>query len=94
MQLGHRVGAGALQAFGAGPAAAFGHRLGEGGEQHGQPQPGGDGEGEGGRLAGDEVLDADDGDQHRDDFGDEDHRVAHQRDGVEFGEGIAARRGG
>ena len=87
-QPGHRVGAGALQAFRPGAAAAFGHGLGEGGEQHRQPQPGGDGDGEGRALATGDVFDADDGDHDRDNFGDEDHRIAHQGDGVEFRKGI------
>ena len=50
--VGHRLGPGLAQRRGLRLAAALGHRLGEVGEQHGEPQPGGDEAGEEVLLAG------------------------------------------
>ena len=56
--------------------APFGDRLGEIGEQHREPQPGGDLAGERRRLRRYEIADEQHGDERRHDGGDEDHRVA------------------
>ncbi len=79
-------------------AAPFRHRLGEIGEQHGEPQPGGDLPGEeraradDGLAADEEVAQEEDGAEHRDDLDHEHDGVLDQRTRVELAEGGADRR--
>ena len=74
--LGLRLGARLAQRRRLRLAAAFRHRLGEVGEQHGQPQPDDDLEGEAEMsAAGPEVAQEDHGGERRDDLDDEHHRV-------------------
>ena len=88
---GRRVGAGLAQRVGLRLAAPFGHRLGEVGEQHGEPQP---------RRRRDRRtrslgrcccaksrMNKERG-QHRADLDDEHHRVAHHRARVELPERV------
>ncbi len=74
----HRLPAGPAQCVGLGLAPPFGHRLGEVGEQHREPQPDGHGTGEhgvgGGR--GTDVDEEQDGGEHGTYQHDEHHRVA------------------
>ena len=82
---GGRVGARPPQRVGLRLAAAFGHRLGEIGEQHGEPEPGGD-------LAGkrrdaivrDEVADEKDRHHGRNNLGHEDDGVLGERARIEL----------
>ena len=76
---------GAAQGVGLRLAAALGDGLGEIGEQHGEPQPGRDLAGEAAlRRCEHESRSEEHGDHGRDDFGDEDDRVAWQRRGSSF----------
>ena len=74
-------------------APAFGHRLGEVGEEHGEPQPQGDEAGEhvlvGG--GGPEVPDEEDGGEHRPDLDHEHDRVADHGAGVQLDEAVLDR---
>ena len=92
--LGARLLPGAAQGVGLRPAAPFRDRLGEVGEQHGEPQPGGDLAREQRRPAGRQIADEEHRHQRRHDRGDEDHGVLDQRARVELAEGVrtAARR--
>ena len=79
------LGAHRAQRVGLGLAAALGDRLGEVAEQHGQPQPDRDREGEPARLvAADDPRDRDD---HRADLDHEHDRVAQHQPRVELAEG-------
>ncbi len=71
-------------------SAPLRQRLGEGAEQHGQPQPRDELREEAGRhlLAADRE---EQGEQQRDAGGDEQHRVLHQRARIELAEGVADR---
>ena len=87
--LGPRVAAGLAHGVGLGLAAALGDRLGEIGEQHGEPEPGRDLAGEQGLpVAGDEIAEEQERDAERHDLGDEDHRVPGERPRVELAEGL------
>ena len=90
--LGARLLSGAAQGVGLRPPAALGDGLGEVGEQHGEPQPGGDLAGEQRRLTCRQITDEQHRHQRRDGGRDEDHRVPHQGARIELAEGIAARR--
>ena len=79
---GHGVLLGPAQGVGLGLAPALGHRLGQVGEDHGQPEPDGDQPGEHGR-----VPDRQDRGEHRADLDDEHHRVAPQRGRVQLAHG-------
>ena len=83
-ELCHRIRARPAHAFGARPATALGHRLGEGREEHSEPEPNGDGERKGRAMTVEDALDAHDRCQHGDDLGHEDHGVLHQGARVEF----------
>ena len=86
-QLGPGFGPLPPQRFGLGLAAAFGDRLGEVGEQHGEPQPEDDLKFEDNiAAAGHEVADQDDGGERGDDFEHKHHRVLHQRARIELDE--------
>ena len=78
------------QRGGLGLAATLGHRLGEVGEQHREPQEGDDDAGEEVLLAAGvgEVADEQDRRQHRADLDDEHHRVLGERPRVELDEGV------
>ena len=73
-------------------AAAFGDRLGEIGEQHGEPQPEADLAREGRARADEEIAHEQNSRRRRDDLDDEHDRVAPQGARVELLEGIADRR--
>ena len=82
-------------------AAAFGERLGEVGEEDGEPQPERDGEDEAGPVlapageAGEEGgLQPEQGGEHAADIDDEHHRVAPLDGRVEFAPGVGKRRHG
>ena len=77
---------GLAQRRGLGLAAALGDRLGEVGEDHGQPQPDGDQPGEH-----DRVGDRQHGGEDRADLDDEHHRVAPQRARVELAQRVRQR---
>ena len=83
--VGGGLGAAGAQGVGLRLAAALGHRLGEVGEEHREPQPDADLAGE--RLA---LVRGEDfhGGHERADLRDEHHGVSHHRDGVEFLEGV------
>ena len=86
------LGAGAPQRGGLGAAAAFGHRLGEIGEQHGEPEPeiDLDGEADAG-AAGDDVAQQQHRGEHGDDLDHEHHRVAPHDARVELLHGLPQR---
>ena len=88
-QLGVDVTLGPAQAVGLGLAPAFGHGLGEIGEQQGEPEPEGDGQDERrGRLAlAQQGLEVEQGGQGAADPDREHHRVLELVDRVELGEG-------
>ena len=91
--LGARLGAGLAQRVGLRLAAAFRHRFGEVGEQHGEPQPENDLEGESdARVMLHQIAHQQDGGQRRDDLEHEDHRILDQGRRVELDEGLADRR--
>ncbi len=72
-------------------AAALGHRLGEVGEEHGEPEPERDREDEpGGGVpgAGDQGVDEEEGGERAADLDDEHHRVAHHAARVELAERV------
>jgi hypothetical protein len=80
---------GAAQRVGLRLAASLRHRLGEIGEQHGEPQPRRDlpGEGRGARV-GYRVAREKHGHDGRDDLGDEDHRIVGEAARIEFFHGV------
>ncbi len=87
--LGAGVAAGAAQSVGLRLAAPFGDGLGEIGEQHREPKPGGDLARKQGRpVVGHEVADEEQGHHHRHHFGDEDDRVLRQRPRVELAQRV------
>ena len=91
--LGLRVGARPAQGVGLRLAAAFGDRFGEIGEEHGEPQPGGDlAREQGGAVLRDEIAHERSRDDRRHDFGDEDHRIAREPSRIELPERIDRRR--
>jgi hypothetical protein len=91
--LGRHLGAGAPQAVGLGLAAALGERLGEVGEDQGEPQPEDDLAGEEQVVAaGDEVADEQHGGQDGHDLDHEHDRVADHGAGVELPDGAEERR--
>ena len=74
-------------------AAPLRHRFGEIGEQHREPQPEGDLAGEQRRaVMRDEIADEEAGDDERDDFGDENHRVLRQLARIELAQRVDRRR--
>ena len=74
-------------------AAAFRHRFGEIREQHGEPQPQDDLEGEpDARVMLHQVAHQQNGGQRGDDLEHEDHRILDQSGRVELDEGLADRR--
>ncbi len=92
--LGARVAAGAAQSVGLRLAAPFGDGLGEIGEQHREPQPGGDLAREQSRpVVGHEVANEEQGHHQRHHFGDEDDRVLRQRPRVELAQRVDRRAG-
>ena len=92
-QLGLGLRARAPERVGLGLAAPLGHGLGEVGEQHGEPQPQHDLEGEGEVLAaGDEVAHEQHRGEQRDDLQHEDDGVLRQRARIELGKSRADRR--
>ena len=87
-QLGLALGAGLLQRFGLRLAAAFGDGFGEIGEQHGEPEPEDDLEGEAEiGAAGDEIADEDHGGERGDDLDHEHHGVLDHQPRIELGKG-------
>ena len=83
------VAAGAPQGVRLRLASAFRDRFGEIGEQHGEPQPGGDLAREGrAAIMGGEVAQEERGDERRHDFGHENDRVLHQRARIEFAQRV------
>ena len=90
--LGRGVGARLAQRVGLRLAAPFGDRFGEIGEQHREPQPGGDLAGERGLpVVGDEVAHEQERDDGRHDLGHEDHRVLGERPRIELAQGVDRR---
>ena len=91
--VGDRVGPRLAQRVGLGLAPPLGHRLGEVGEQHREPQPRGDEAGEevlvGRRRA--EVAEEHDGGEDAADLHDEHHRVAGHRARVELDDAVLHR---
>ena len=86
------VGLGPAQTGRLGLAPPLGHRFGEVGEQHGEPQPGSDLTDQAGlRARRAQVADEDQGRQQGGDGGDEDHRVAEQHARVELAERVHRR---
>ena len=87
--LGAGVAAGAAQSVGLRLAAPFGDGLGEIGEQHREPQPGGDlAREQSGPVVGHEIADEEQGHHQRHHFGDEDDRVLRQRPRVELAQRV------
>ena len=73
-------------------AASLGDRLGEIGEQNGEPQPGRDLAGEPSLpVMGEKVAHEQQGDDRRDDLGHEDHRVLGERPRIELAHGVERR---
>ncbi len=73
-------------------AAPLGHRLGEVGEEHGEPQPDDDLRGEAEvRRVGDEIAHEEHGDERRHHLDDEHDRVGPERAGIELAERAADR---
>ena len=92
--LGAGVAAGAAQSVGLRLAAPFGDGLGEIGEQHREPQPGGDLARERGRpVVSHKVANEEQGHHQRHHFGDEDDRVLRQRPRVELAQRVDRRAG-
>ena len=90
--LGLGLGAGPAQILGLGLAPPLGHRLGEIGEDHGEPEPEDDLGGEADpAMAGEDVPDQDDGGQRRDDLDHEHHGVAGECPRVELAQGFPGR---
>jgi hypothetical protein len=91
--LGRRLGACLAQRCRLRLAAAFRHRLGEVGEQHGDPQPDDDLEGEPQlTAAGQKFADEDNRGERRDDLDDEHHRVPDHHARIKLDEGLSDRR--
>ena len=92
-QLGHRVGLGLAQRGGLRLAAAFGHRFGEIGEQHREPEPEIDLEGKAQiAAAGGQIAQKQDGGEGRHNFDHEHHRIVDQDARIELAERPADRR--
>ena len=92
-ELGFRLFAGLAQRCRLRLAASLGHGLGEIGEQHREPQPENDLEGEAEMLAAvDPFTDKDDGGKRGDHLDHEHHRVFHHDARIELGKGRADRR--
>ena len=85
----HRLGAGLAERVGLRLSPPLGHRLGEVGEQHGEPEPDGHLQAEAQRLVR-RPEEERDGREERPHLGDEHHGVFHQRPRVQLGK----RRGG